>query len=132
MARIRYDRAQFALTSTRGIYDKTPKSGAFPFDFLKFEAVKSDYLRNNGAEVVVQSWKNRGKQKILHSGLIPLIGHCGVYYGDNLNENGKKDYLLFVCQTSLVTAFIVKGRNPKNKQRFSVEFLSLLNEKGCL
>ena len=73
----------------------------FPFPFLKIEPTKTESVKKNGAELIIQSFakikkSDKEKSKILHSGII-RIDDCNdeVYFGDNINlKTNQKDFFI--------------------------------------
>ncbi|MBX9448809.1 MAG: hypothetical protein KL787_03435 [Taibaiella sp.] len=95
-----------------------------------FERPKSDYLIRARAKHVIQSWKNKGKDKILHTGLIPI--YRNVYIGNNENEKGKLDFILIIITNDCLDVhfFLVKNRNPKNKTDFGYLLYQQIEDEG--
>lgn len=128
MKRLKFQASLFEKSSIKGIFDKTKDGKNFLFDFIKFSKPKSDYLINNGVIHVAQSWKEENgiKQKILHTGLIQIQTRIGTFlYGNNLNQKGKKDFILIsVLRNDKVKMYVVKNRNPRNKSKFAMQLIN--------
>ncbi len=122
---IKFEYCVFNKSTKIGIFDKDKSVTEFEFDFIKFSKPKANYLIENDVAEVVQSWKKEGNRKFktLHSGLFNLGN--GIYVGNNINQNGKKDFLLlkYVKDKQQIHFFLVKNRNPKNINHFVIELL---------
>lgn len=127
MKKLKYEMCIFENSKMNGVYDKVDKSYKFPFDFIKFSQPKESYLINNGAEHVVDSWSyTKGyKEKVLHTGLIPVPTKEGsFFFGNNLNDKNKKDFILLsVITRNKVALYVVKNRNPRSKVKFARELI---------
>lgn len=122
---INFEYCLFQKSAIKGVFNKKKSGEEFEFDFIKFSKPKANYLIENDVAEVVQSWKKEGNRKLktLHSGLFNLGN--GIYVGNNINQNGKKDFLLlkYVKDKQQIHFFLVKNRNPKNINRFVIELL---------
>lgn len=123
MHTVNFNCCAFVKSDIKGIYNKENQEHNFPFDFLKFERAKSDYLTQRGAQLVVQSWTGKGSKKILMSGLL-TVPHCkDAFYGNRLNDNGKKDFfIIYMVAPKRIVMFFFKNKNPRNKSKFFTEF----------
>lgn len=130
MKKVKFEYCLFQKSDIKGIYDKVVKDTIFPFEFLKFEKPRSNYLLNTGVAHVLQSWADKGKVKTLHTGLIPLGN--GIYIGNNVNEVGKLDFILLVYDKTnkQIHFFLLKNRKPKCKTQFANHFIEKIRKEG--
>lgn len=126
MKKVSYEYGKFVKSKIYGVYDLID-GFTFPFYFLKFSEPKENYLINNGAVHVVQSWeKGNEKIKILHTGLIHL--DYGYFFGNNLNDKNKLDFIVmrYLNKTKEIEFWLIKDHNPKQKKRFADKFIAYL------
>lgn len=130
MKKIKYEYCLFQKSIIKGIYDKAVKQTIFPFEFLKFEKPREKYLLSKGVTDVVESWKYKGKEKILHTGLIPLGN--GIYIGNNIKDMGRLDFILLVNDNSKkqIHFFLINNKKPKNKKLFAYQLLKEIQKEG--
>ncbi|HCA06803.1 hypothetical protein [Chryseobacterium sp.] len=113
---------QYIKSGIKGIFDKIQSDEHYLFDFLKFEPPKEQRLIDAGVTDVLMSF-DRQRKKILHTGLIPI--DFNLYIGNNLNEKGKKDFIIvyYHQNTQILHFFYFPNSNPKNKSKFSIDVL---------
>lgn len=117
----------------RGMYNPFKLQYQFPFNFLRVSEIKTEIIKQNGADFVIQSFAkqkptDKDKIKVLHSGLIRLKEFNDVYYGDNISlKNNRKDFFIVEMQKGILTMYYFKNRNPRNKVKFSKNFLQTIN-----
>jgi len=121
MKKINYEYAVFQKAIIKRTYDKKDLFPKFPFSFIRFSEPRQDYLINNGATNVMQSFENN--IKVLHTGLIPI--YEGFMYGNNINEKGKLDFIIIEYDgiNEEVHFWLFKNRKPKNKTKFTEKFI---------
>ena len=132
MKKVRYYTCLFAKSSVKGIYTRHNANEQFPFEFLKFEPPRTNYLIKAGVTWVMQSWRCKGSEKILHTGLIPFRNKY--YLGNNINAQQRLDFILLVLN-KLDNSFLfvlVKNRHPKNKILFANAIITQLEIDGVL
>lgn len=101
--------------------------------FLRVSEIKTEIIKQNGADFVIQSFSkqkptDKDKVKVLHSGLIRLNDFKEAYYGDNISlKSNRKDFFIVEMQKGILTMYYFKNRNPRNKVKFSREFLKTIN-----
>lgn len=122
--------------NTKGLYIPFKQPQQFYFSFLRVAPSKTEILIKNGADYVLQSFSklkatDKVKTKILHSGLIRLIDYKDeVYFGDNVNLKSKrKDFFIVKIKDGVLTMYYFKKRNPRNKVKFSKDFLKSIISK---
>lgn len=122
--------------NTRGLYNPFTQPQQFPFSFLRVTPSKTEILIKNGANYVLQSFSklkatDKVKTKILHSGLKRLIDfEDEVYFGDNVNLKSKrKDFFIIEIKKGVLTMYYFEKKNPKNKVKFSKDFLQSVMSK---
>ncbi len=125
MSTIRFQQFVFYQNKSRSntydiAKDKNAKKSVFPF--IRLTEPKESYLLKRGVKYVMQSFV--GNQKVLHSGLVPFSDKEGFYYGDNLKENNKKDFLIvYLDEKNLkILLYVIRNRNPKDKEAFALSF----------
>ena len=126
MKKVSYEYGKFIKSNIYGVYDLID-GYTFPFYFLKFSEPKENYLKNNGAVHVMQSWeKGNEKIKTLHTGLIPLGN--GYFFGNNLNNKNKLDFIVmgYLSKTKEIEFWLIKNHNPRQKKRFAEKFITNL------
>ncbi|WP_312765318.1 hypothetical protein [Epilithonimonas sp.] len=118
MSEIRVQYCEYSLNKkSDNIYDLVGNKKRTDIHFIRVELPKEEFLKNQRAKYVIQSFK--GKEKILFTGLIPLGQNF--YYGDNVHSNGKKDLIIVFYnkrRKSNLQVFTFKNRNPRNKINF--------------
>lgn len=72
------------------IYD-LQNSGFNKFTFIKLSDPKADFLIQQGAKYVIESWKN--SQKVLFTGLKPI--HGKIFHGNHKEPGSEKKSMLF-------------------------------------
>lgn len=125
MAEVKFEHYRYHHSGKKGIFDKIPTSEFYPFEFLKFEPPRDPRLINSGAVAVVMSFKNR--KKILHTGIIEI--NPNIFIGNNLKENGKKDFIIIYHNKPIIHFFLFKNKNPRNKTEFALKIISYLKEQ---
>lgn len=127
MREYKFEFARYGMSSKRkGIYDLL-ENDQFPFSFIKITRPISDYLIQNNAQHVIQSWSSVDKSnKALHSGLI-LVG-SDFFYGNNLNSKGKLDFIIvrFIHSKNQMLVWLFRNKKPRNKTRFTRGFIKHL------
>ncbi len=120
--RIKFQHFQYIKSRRKGVFDKIQSNEPYLFDFLKFEPPKDQRLIDAGVTNVLMSF-DRQRKKILHTGLIPI--DFNLYIGNNLNEKGKKDFIIVYYHqtTQILHFFYFPNRDPKNKLKFCTEIL---------
>lgn len=132
MSEYRFECARFQKSPKhKGVYDLI-ENDSFPFYFVKYSKPKRDYLIENNAEVVIQSWREKDKEKkSLHSGLIHI--ESDFYFGNNINQKGKLDFIIvrFLPKKEQMLFWLFKNQKPRNKTLFTERFISyLIKSKG--
>ena len=126
MSAIRVQHCEYSQSKkSNDVYDLVGDKKRTDIHFIRVELPKEEFLKNQRAKYVIQSFK--GKKKILFTGLIPLGQNF--YYGDNVNVDGKKDLLIVFYnkrRKSNLQVFTFKNRNPRNKINFINEFFEHL------
>jgi len=126
MKNLNFEYCAFVKSNKHGIYDKLiDEVTTLPYNFLKFEPPRDPVLVNSGAVHVLMSFNPKGI-KILHTGLIKVDN--GLYYGNNLNDEGKKDFIIvefFISEEGFKKAHFYQFKNyiPKNKVKFTLDFI---------
>lgn len=120
----------------KGVYNPFIRPQQFPFTFLRVAPSKTETLVKRGAIFVVQSFSklkatDKVKTKILHSGLIRLCEfEDEFYFGDNVNlKSNRKDFFIIEVKKKVLKMYYFKNKNPKNKVRFSKDFLNSVMSK---
>lgn len=130
MIKLNFEYCAFVKSNKKGIYDKlNDEVTTLPYNFLKFEPTRDPVLVNSGAVHVLMSFNPKGI-KILHTGLIKV--DVGLFYGNNLNAEDKKDFIIIDLVTSnngLKKAHFYQFKNyiPKNKLKFTLDFIENYN-----
>lgn len=97
------------------IYDlQTISGGKIPFSYFRVEEPREQYLIDQGAVKVAESF-NKGV-KILHTGLRRTSNEM-IFAGNLYNPvNRKRSLLLFRCDpiTHTITVYLYPDRNPRN------------------
>ncbi len=113
----KYSELVFKQNATRpDIYDLTGTRFK-EFTFLRLSKPRTEFLRRQGAEYVIESWK-RG-QKNLFTGLIPF-GE-GYYYGDR-REGGKRVLIVVKLNSPELTVYLFKSY-PRQLRPLFTEFI---------
>tara|TARA_B100000378_G_scaffold139865_1_gene113059 strand:+ start:337 stop:723 length:387 start_codon:yes stop_codon:yes gene_type:complete len=112
-----YDYGEFSRSERKGIFNRKRNSRDFRFKFLKFEKSRSVSLKRNSIFLVVQSWLNKGNEKVLYSGLKKVNPYC--YYGDNIRDKKKDFFVLIVERKDLIKMYYFPNFLPRKKLEFS-------------
>ncbi len=131
MSLIKFQYCKYSLRKkSTSVYNLVGDKRKSDIPFIRVELPKEDFLKNQKAKYVIQSFK--GNKKTLFTGLIPIGDNY--YYGDNINSTGKKDFLI-VCYNRVrreIQLYIFKNRNPKNKTVFINDFFEHLIQMQLL
>lgn len=131
MSKMKFQRYDYTQSKkSNNIFDLIGDNKNSDISFVRVELPQEEFLKKQRAKYVIQSFK--GKTKTLFTGLID-IGE-NYYYGDNLNSNGKKDFIIIYYNRMRrkIILFIFKNRNPRNKQNFISEFFDHVLLMGLL
>ena len=113
----KFDYGEFSLSEKSGIYLRKRNSRDFLYKFIKIEKTRSEVLKFNKAAFVVQSWIQKGKEKVLFSGMRRYNRRC--YYGDNIVSKRKDFFVLIIFSETSFCIYYFKRRNPRNKENFA-------------
>ncbi|MCU7550963.1 hypothetical protein OCK74_17725 [Chitinophagaceae bacterium LB-8] len=127
------------LIPFKGVYKKHPfikghyeldNPKEFQFNFLVISRSKADYLRNIGANAVINCFN--GKTKILHSGLIECYNNW--YFGDTIYKSTNKTFIVLrhLPERKELILYLFQSFYPKRPFEFARKFIYriLLKEKA--
>ncbi len=102
-------------------YDLKKGRGEPDIKYFVLSSPRDSRFKVQGAVYIMESWTN--SNKTFFTGLILLSGTGNVFFGDHLQESGKKSLFCLVQEGNTMQMHYFNGICPKSKEK-KVEFLA--------